>query len=92
MNLRKIILGFSLIIFFILLYTMMSTYTILANLAQDMGLGMSELLGGTANALTLWAQFPLALLLSLALVYVTLWDKSLTESFNRLNPENKNKK
>lgn len=84
MNLRKIILYITLIFFFILMYLILNNYTVLTELAKANNQSMSEFLNGNINSLYVWLQFPLLILISLLLIYLTWWDNSLTESVIRL--------
>lgn len=83
MNLRKIILYFTLIVFFILMYLILNTYTVLTDMAAANQQTLSAFLGGNINFLYVWLQFPLLILIALLLIYLSWWDKSLTESLIR---------
>lgn len=78
MNLRKTILVFALVLFGILMYTTFMNFTVLSQVATDMGISLNALTG-TGNALIIWLQFPLVLLISVILIYLILADDSLTK-------------
>ncbi len=78
MNLRKTILVFALVLFGVLMYTTFMSFTVLSQVATDMGVSLNALTG-SGNALIIWLQFPLVLLISVILIYLILADDSLTK-------------
>lgn len=80
MNLRKAILSLTLLIFFGLMFTVLQSYTFMTALADNASTNLAGLVGGNLNALMVWLQFPLMIVVALLLVYLTWWDESLTKS------------
>jgi hypothetical protein len=78
MNLRKIILIFTLGIFVILMYLSFMSFTALSQAASAQGVGLATLVGGI-NALLVWLQFPLSIVIAIILIYLILADASLTQ-------------
>ncbi len=84
MNLRKIILYLVIVLFGILFYSMLNTYTTISQLATNGGVSISQLVEGSGSAFMIWLQFPIAILVLVILVFLTWWDESLTDSYLRL--------
>lgn len=78
MNLRKTILVFVLVLFGVMMYTVFMSFTVLSQVATDMQISLNALTG-SGNALIIWLQFPLILLISITLIYLILADESLTK-------------
>jgi len=80
MTLRKSILSLTLILFFILMYTVLHTFFLISNLVSAAGTNLSGLVGGSLNAFVVWAQFPLLFMVALLILYLTWGDTSLSKS------------
>lgn len=80
MTLRKAILSLTLVLFFILMYTVLHTFFLISNLVDAAGSSLTELVGGSLNAFVVWAQFPLLFVVALLILYLTWGDTSLTQS------------
>lgn len=83
MNLRKALLSLTLLFFFGLMFTVLQTYALLSNLADAASVSLASLVGGNINALLVWLQFPLMIVVALILIYLTWWDDSLNKSAQR---------
>jgi hypothetical protein len=78
MNLRKTILYFVLVLFAILMYASFMSFTIVSQVASDLGITTNALLG-SGNAFIIWMQFPLILLISIVIIYLIFAEDSLTK-------------
>lgn len=78
MNLRKVLLMVMLILVLALFYSVMQTYVLLLEVMGQNLVTYAQTTGGSFNALIVWLQFPLLILIGLILMYVILGDKSLT--------------
>ena len=78
MNLRKVLLIATLSLFALLMFFNFTAFALISTLASDQGLSFAEL-AGSVNALMIWLQFPLSILIFVILIYLVLGDQSLTE-------------
>lgn len=78
MNLRKVLLTLMVIIFSVFAYTVLQTYTLLLNVMEQASITYAQTEGGAFNAVIVWLQFPLLIVMGSILTYVVLGDKSLT--------------
>ncbi len=84
MNLRKVLITFLAILFSVLTYAILQTYTILTVLMEETSTTYAQTAGGTGNGIVVWMQFPIILLSALIIAYLLFGDKSLTNQ--ALNP------
>jgi hypothetical protein len=78
MNLRKVLLTLMAIIFSVLMYTVLQTYTLLLSVMEQASITYAQTDGGVLNGVVVYLQFPLLIVMGLILVYLVLGDKSLT--------------
>lgn len=78
MNLRKVLLTLMVVIFSVFAYTVLQTYTLLLNVMEQASITYAQTEGGAFNAVVVWLQFPLLIVMGSILTYVVLGDKSLT--------------
>lgn len=86
MNLRKVLLTLMFILFAVLTYSVLQTYTVLIDVMQKASLTYSQTDGGAFNAVIVWLQFPLLIVMGLILAYVILGDKSLSAQAQNAKP------
>lgn len=78
MNLRKVLLTLLAILFSVLTYAILQTYTILVVLMEQFSVTFADTQGGSMNAMVVWIQFPIIILSALIIAYVLFGEKSLT--------------
>jgi len=78
MNLRKVLLTLMAIIFSVFMYTVLQSYTLLVGIMEQFSITYAQTEGGAINAMIVYLQFPLLIVMGLILVYLVLGDKSLT--------------
>jgi len=84
MNLRKALITFLAILFSVLTYAILQTYTILTVLMEETSTTYAQTAGGSMNGIVVWMQFPIILLGAVIIAYLLFGDKSLTAQ--ALNP------
>lgn len=83
MNLRKVILTMSLVLFLVLMFiavTNNAQYQTLVELASQVN---PEVGSNTFDALMVWMQFPLLILITVMMFYLIFADESLTRQAER---------
>lgn len=86
MNLRKVLLSLLFILFAILTYGVLQTYTILVQTMETAAITYAQTEGGAFNAVIVWMQFPIILLMGLIIGYLILGDKSLSAQVQNAKP------
>lgn len=86
MNLRKVLLTLMFILFAVLTYGVLETYTLLIKTMEVASITYAQAEGGAFNAVIVWMQFPLLLLMGAILAYLILGDKSLTAQAQNAKP------
>ena len=86
MNLRKVLLTLMFILFAVLTYGVLETYTLLIKTMEVASITHAQTEGGAFNAVIVWMQFPLLLLMGAILAYLILGDKSLTTQAQNAKP------
>lgn len=86
MNLRKVLLTLMFILFAVLTYGVLETYTLLIKTMEVASITYAQTEGGAFNAVIVWMQFPLLLLIGAILAYLILGDKSLTAQAQNAKP------
>ena len=83
MKLRKVVLTMALVLFLVLMFiavTNYAQYQILIELASQVN---PEVSSNTFDALLVWMQFPLLILISVMMFYLIFADESLTRQAER---------
>lgn len=78
MNLRKVLLTLLAILFSVLTYSILHTYTILVTVMEQASITFADTQGGSMNAMVVWLQFPIIILSAMIIAYVLFGEKSLT--------------
>lgn len=78
MNLRKVLLTLMFILFGIMTYSALQTYTILVQTMEAAAITYAQTEGGSFNAVIVYLQFPVLLLMGSIIGYLILGDKSLS--------------
>ncbi len=86
MNLRKVLLTLMGILFAVLVYSILQSYTILVQTMELAQITYAQTEGGSFNAVVVWLQFPVILLIGLILGYLILGDKSLNIQAQNIKP------
>lgn len=86
MNLRKVLLTLLGILFAVLVYSILQSYTILVQTMELAQITYAQTEGGSFNAVVVWLQFPVILLIGLILGYLILGDKSLNIQAQNIKP------
>ena len=84
MNLRKVLLTLLAILFSVLTYAILQTYTILTVMMEETSITFAQTEGGSLNGVLVWLQFPIIIVSALIIAYLLFGDKSLTAQ--SLNP------
>ena len=83
MNLRKIVLVITLVLFLVLMFISMSNYAQYQTLVELASQVNPEVGSNTFDALLVWMQFPLLILISVMMFYLIFADESLTRQAER---------
>ena len=84
MNLRKVLLTLLAILFSVLTFAILQTYTILTVMMEETSITFAQTEGGSLNGVLVWLQFPIIIVSALIIAYLLFGDKSLTAQ--SLNP------
>lgn len=83
MNLRKIVLSITLVLFLVLMFISMSNYAQYQEIVKLAAQVDPEVGKNNFDALLVWMQFPLLLMIASLLTYMIFGDESLTRQAER---------